>query len=349
MARPRRRIWAFALSAAVALTFVSSLALADGHDSDDDTIPDVIEAATQRNVVAVAVEDELSITSRLENPPFVDEFGLTFDGGTFTLSYERGDVNLQYELELRDLVVFADGNGNGRVDEEEILSTIALGSAAFENVWFNRTIVQTADGGRVANFTIQSSNGVIALDLTVAQRFLRLTPDRILTPMEVKLDIQINSPSIQAGQDLALGMRMETEGDVEYADRSWDELNHFAVDDGGVNVTGGSGEFPVTLFFSWAKTASADGRNVPVTLTEVSGGSGSYEMYLIYSLGGLPVSRLVHDPTFGVRSEAFEGIVSRPPPLQADYLLYGGTLVAMAALVGGTIFLANRRRKKREE
>jgi hypothetical protein len=74
-----------------------------------------------------------------------------------------------------------------------------------------------------------------------------------------------------------------------------------------------------------------------------------YDLYLLYMTGGGSITRLVHDPTIGVRSAAFEGIVSRPPPLQADFLLYGGTLAVMVALVAGTIVISNRRRKKREK
>ena len=81
-------------------------------------------------------------------------------------------------------------------------------------------------------------------------------------------------------------------------------------------------------------------------------GPSTSDIYLAYPYQMAPTETsvsLVHDPVLGVDSAAYEGIISRQPPLQGDALVYGVSLAAMAVLIGVTIVLANRRRKKREE
>jgi len=116
-------------------------------------------------------------------------------------------------------------------------------------------------------------------------------------------------------------------------------------------VTGGPEASPATVFFSWSKSAIADGLEIPVSYSNFSTGDpNSYEVYLGYPLTGarFPV-RLVHDPVLGVDSAAYKGVVTRPPELQGDLVVYAGSLAAAVILVALTVILADRRRKKREE
>jgi len=348
--RSRRVIWAFAFSTAVALVLSSGIVRSQGDDADGDSIPDAIETATQRVVVALSKADELSITSRLVNPPYEDQFSVSFSAGTFEVDYKKAGGGISYRLEMRNLVQWVDENRNNRLDDGEVVGSVTLGNSAFGDVNVTHIELPNADGGRVHYLNITSRTGLVSLNLTVAERFMRLSPVRILTPMEVKMDIAVNRPVVVAGANLGIEFRMETEEEVEYSDRSWDDLNGFAVGDAAMNVTGGPPGSPAIVFFSWAKSATVDGRDIPVALMSSTGlETGEYDLYLLYLSGGQSIGQLVHDPTIGVRSEAFEGVVNRPPPLQADFLLYGGTLAAMAVLVIGTIVFANRRRKQREE
>src|SRR5207249_4944673 len=118
----------------------------------------------------------------------------------------------------------------------------------------------------------------------------------------------------------------------------------------GINVTGGPVASPATVFFSWSKSAIADGLEIPVSYSNFSTGDpNSYEVYLGYPLTGArsPV-RLVHDPVLGVDSAAYKGVVTRPPELQGDLVLYAGSLAAAVILVALTLVVADRRRKRRE-
>ena len=351
MARTRAVAFAFAASAALALLLASTLAVADGTDSDLDTVPDALELATQRTVAAVSSGDEINISSRLGTGRLEDQFEVSYKAGTFEVWYDQtGGGSSSYELELRNLVEWVDTNGNGRIDDGEVVARTTLGDSAFGNVPIVRSNTSNADGGRVHNFVIRSNTGELTLNLTIAQRFMRLLADRVLTPMEVKMDITISHVFERPGASLGVEMRMHTGERVQYGDRSWDDINGFAKGEGSVNVTGGPAGRSATAFFSWANTALADGRPIPAALTSLQTESNSYDMYLAYPVDSpQPHVNIVHDPTLGVESAVYRDIVTKAPELQGDLKLYAGSLAGMAVLVALTIVLANRRRKKREE
>jgi len=191
----------------------------------------------------------------------------------------------------------------------------------------------------------------MTLNVTVAERFIRLSNHRVLTPMEVKLDLTVDRVTVSPGASLGLDVRINTTKRLEYGNRSWDDVNAFADGEAGINVTGGPEASPATVFFSWSKSAIADGLEIPVSYSNFSTGDpNSYEVYLGYPLTGarFPV-RLVHDPVLGVDSAAYKGVVTRPPELQGDLVVYAGSLAAAVILVALTVILADRRRKKREE
>ncbi len=191
----------------------------------------------------------------------------------------------------------------------------------------------------------------MTLNVTVAERFMRLSSARVLTPMEVKLDLTVDRATLAPGSSLGLDVRINTTKRIEFNNQSWDDVNEFAQGEAGLNVTGGPTTSPATVFFSWSKSAIADGREIPVTYTNVSTGDpNSYELYLAYpiSASGSPV-RLVHDPVLGVDSAAYEGVVTRTPELQGDLVVYAASLAAAVFLIALTLIVADRRRKKREE
>src|SRR5439155_1682451 len=258
--RSRQVVLAAAAAGAAALLIGSTLAVMTlrpaESDSDGDGIPDSVEAATQRNVVAASAGDEFSIVSRLASAPFSDQFQVSYEAGTFVVSYQRArGSDSSYQLEL------------------------------------------TLDRGTV-------------------------------------------SPRASLGLDV----RINTTKRLEYGNRSWDDVNAFAGGEAGINVTGGPVASPATVFFSWSKSAIADGLEIPVSYSNFSTGDpNSYEVYLGYPLTGArsPV-RLVHDPVLGVDSAAYKGVVTRPPELQGDLVLYAGSLAAAVILVALTLVVADR-------
>src|SRR2546428_12845166 len=113
--RSRPLLVAFAASASLALVLASSVAVAQSGDSDGDGVPDDIENATQRNVVAVAAGDSFDIQSRLASAPSEDQFEGFCPAGAFHVSYRRaGAGETSYTPELRSLVAWVDKNGKPR-------------------------------------------------------------------------------------------------------------------------------------------------------------------------------------------------------------------------------------------
>lgn len=350
MLRSRPLLLAFAVSATAVLLFATTLAAADGTDADGDGVPDTIEDATQRNLVAVSAGDEINISSQLESPPFHDQFDVSFKAGTFRVEYGREGASSYYELELRNLVEWTDRNGNGRIDANETDYTSSLGSSAFGGVPATEVRFETPDRGVVYVFLVQSKNGDVTLNLTVADRFTRLAGTRVLTPMEVKLDVSINRTFTQAGASLGLDLRINTPAPLDYRNRSWDDLHGFTRDEAAVNVVAGPANTPATAFFSWSKSALVDGRTSPVTLSSFAGADPTkHGVYLAFPAPAATSVSLVHESVLGVDSAAYEGIVSRRPEIQGDIPLYLSSLAAMAVLVAVTIVLVNRSRKKRLE
>lgn len=344
----RAAVIAFASSAALAVVLASSLAAADGIDSDNDGVPDNIEDATQRTVVPFATGNEFRVSSQLGTGAVADDFDLTYRSGTFRVSYsQRGGTESMYQLELLNLVAWNDSNGNGRIDPGELVGTTPLASAAFADAPVVRSNRTDVDGGRIYGFGVRSRDGNASLNVTISERFTRID-NVVLTPMEARVDIAMTSAAIPAGAKLGLQMRMSTTARPYLMEHSWDEDHGFAADEHAVNVTEHSGDHSATSFLSWSNTAQVGGSATPVVLANGLAESNPYDMTLIYSPGPSPAgTQVVQRTTLGVHSAVYEIRRATTPPVQADPLLYAGTIAAVSVLVAVSIVFANRRRKNR--
>src|SRR2546428_2804840 len=182
----------FAASASLALVLASAVAVAQSGDSDDDGVPDGIENATQRNVVAVAAGDEFDISSRLASAPYEGQFEVFCKAGNFSVIYERaGGGESSYNLEFRNLIEWVDMNGNRSIEPSEIVNVTPLGAAAFGGVPVTKMRMDNADGGVVNVFLVRSRSRAVRLNGTVPERFQGVG-NRTLKPMEVQLELTAN-------------------------------------------------------------------------------------------------------------------------------------------------------------
>jgi len=340
---------ALASSAAIALVLASTMAVADGVDSDHDGVGDDLEDSTERTVAASASGDEFNVSSHLGTGALQDQFELWYRAGHFGVGYsQREGASSSYRIELRNLIEWIDADQDGRIDDGEILPSTPLGSSAFHGQNVTRSERIDPDGGRVFDFLVRSQDRQVTLDVTIAQRFMRLD-GVILTPMEAKMDITMTPVVRHPGASVGLEFRMETEDQVHFEDRSWDELKGFAPSERAVNVTGTEGERSASVFFSWANSAVTPDGSIPVGLTSQSSNSDEYSLYFAYPMGTSQTNpTLVHHTTLGIQSVVYDIVEKTAPEIRGDLTLYTGAFAAVAVLVGLTIFFGNRRKQKRD-
>jgi len=352
---PVRALFALAASATLLLTAGLTLAAAGSANYVPASVPPV-----QRQVVWVGTPSQaphkIVINSESVGAPSPDEFQITYAEGSFTLEYKRhanASVTSEFKLTFSNLVEWNDTNGNGILDDDSILETIPLGPTGFGNLPIRHFERVTPDGGDIHSFLIQSNNQEVTLNLTIAERIVRVSPQEFLTPMEAKLTIDIQHRFTVLGAKLGLEIGIQTANTVKLEDTSWDDENHFRQDDRSINVTNDSGPEPSTTFFAWANTANVSGQERAVTVTGPEASDSVpdyYQMYLAYPAPSeVPPSiiSVVHDPTLGVVSAAYESLLRLPvgnPNLQGDVYLYAVSMVLVAGLVAATIVLASRRR-----
>lgn len=344
------RALAFASSAAFALVLASTMAAADSVDSDHDGIADGLEAATERTVAASSSGDEFSVSSRLASGGRQDEFELSYQAGRFEVRYEQTDgPRSSYDLEVANVVEWVDQDGNRAIDAGETVAWTSLGSDAFRDVPVERVNRTDPDGGRIFEFHVRNRSGNVTLDITIAQRFMRLG-EILLTPMEASMTIRM-SPLVSHPQaSVGLEFYMYTEDQVTFENHSWDEGKGWAPSEGSVNVTAREGDGRSSAFLSWTKSALAAGTTIPVALTNPVSGAGTYDLYFAYPSDGPQASSLVaHRMALGVRSTVYDLVESFTPEVRGDPALFLMSLVAMGIVVGATVFVANRRRRERED
>lgn len=356
----RRRtalILALSLAAALALTGFAG-ALAASRPASPTIAAADFPPQVRRTVVWYGIPEAaphfLHIESTATNASQPDDFQISYQAGNFTLVYQRaanGPVTNQYTLTLNGLVEWNDTSGDGNFQDGTIVAYTPLGPGAFGRYPVTHSERTTADGIRVNSFGMVSNKGDVALNLTIADGFVSVRSGEWVTPMEAKLSLAINHTMSQLNTQFSLQMGISTDQNLTLWNQSWDDLNEFSTDDHAVNITSRDVSNPSSAFFAWSDWATVNGveeRVIPTQLNETSPGSGIYNLLLTYPRPPAASHQItiVHDPTIGVVSEAYYH-PQQPPvlPFQAEPLVYGISLVAIAAFVAATALFVNRRRK----
>jgi hypothetical protein len=303
----------------------------------------------------------LWVVSTSVNAPVNDEFKITYRHGSFALAYEPtagGPVTSQFTVTVAGLVEWLP-SGDGGFSDGETVAYAPMGSPEFGRIPITHYETRTAEGVAVHSFLIQSDSGELAMNLTIAQGFVTRPSGSTLTPMEAELTFELNHVMNRTDTRLAIQLSFTsgTAGQSFSLDNeSWDDEHEFSPDEAAVNVTNEAGPIHSSAWFAWSNTAEVNGQVGSVEATgESNETTGGYDLYLSYprtpGTGDPDQINIVHDPSIGVVSAAYQSILDRTPPppgIQADIPLYAGTVVAAAALVAGTALLARRQRRGRK-
>ena len=346
------------LSVGLAAAFLLATAAGVGASSSTGAASLAVPSQAQRSVhvwLPGPQPRQFGINTVSVGAPVTDEFQITYRQGTFTLDYERaagGPVTSSYSVTIQGLAEWRT-TGEGEFSRDAIVAYTPLGAAAFGN----RTIQHTetsVNGVIVDTFMIASDDGSVVMNLTITQGFLP-SGSGWQTPMEAELTLQINHTMATSDTLLALQVSISTPQAPRVQNESWDDQHDFARNERAINVTNDSGGIPSSTFFAWSNEATVNGQTGTVSASEpiLNGTTGAYDVYFTYPRFNLTSNpnqiEVEHDPTMGIVSAAYASLVlpvPTGPGIQADVSLYAVSLVAVAALVGGTAFLQSRRRRR---
>jgi hypothetical protein len=332
-----------------------------GHPDAPQGVTDQANRSVEWNLFPDVSPAALWIVSTSVNAPSPDEFKITYNHGSFSLAYERtagGAVTSQFTVSVTGLVEWAP-SGDGQFSEGTIIAYTPLGASAFGRVPIVHSESTTPTGGVVHSFLIQSNSGELTMNLTISQGFVTLPSGSTLTPMEAELTFELNHLMNRTDTRLSLQLSLTTNTpgqNFTLQNQSWDDEHEFSQNESAVNVTNPSQTPPSSAWFAWSNRAEVNGMagRVDVTGPEVNETTGGYDLYLSYPriLSGTNPDQIsiMHDPSLGVVSSAYQSIINKPTTttgIQPDIPLYVGTAAAMAALVGGTILLTRRQRRER--
>jgi len=325
----------FALVTTAVLLLSAGVAAAS-VDSDRDGIPDDVEASTARSLIVHESPGGFVIRSRSDGAAVEDAYEVGYSEGKFTVEYfpaVAGSESVSYQLEFRRILEVYPEGGEWREAGRFDIPTDYSG--------VRESAVPTADGETATVYSMTTASGVFKVILSCAQRFARLDGDRLLSPMEMKMDIEIRGWTYNRSDSrLALQVEIFSASPPRVDETSVDERAGWATDEAAVTVASGAD----SLFFSWDKVATVDSASVPVEVTPLEPSGSGYEMLFVYGRGGV----IVHDPKVGAVSNAFWSIwsQSRPTLPAFDATLYVVGIGVAAGLVGATVLLRRRRREE---
>jgi len=322
----------FAFLAATALLVSPMLAAASG-DSDGDGIPDDLEASTARNVYVHESPTGFAIRSRSISAVPEDAVAIAFSDGRFTVEYfpsSSGPATVSYQLEFRRILEVYRENGVWKEEDRSDLS--------WDYSSVRESEVRTTDGEHEVVYEVTSASGTVTVTVGSTNRFARVGGDRLLSPMEVTVDVVIQGWNYsRLDSRIALQVEINGTGMPRVDDTSDDETAGWASNEASVKVSSGGDSL-----FSWDRTATVDGVSSPVDATPLEPSGGGREMNFVYGRGNV----IVHDAKVGAVSNAFWSIWSHPrttaPAFDATIYVLG--IGVAAGLVGVTVFLRRRRR-----
>ncbi|MFX0113422.1 MAG: hypothetical protein ACFFB3_02630 [Candidatus Hodarchaeota archaeon] len=343
----------------------------DEDDDDNDGISDDWESETERELSFESSNKEFKIESKLKTGETKDKIKIDFrteDKPEIELEYKSESEDLENELEMEleflTLLEFNDSNGNGYLDTGDTeYSIYDFSEAEFDDLQY--LISTTPDGEVLYQIWTQTTDQVFLLRFYAVSGFAIINSS-IITPTEIKIDIEIqNYPYIRAG-DLALRLRLRAEikTEIEKNDESPDEIEGLTSGEEALTFLSSSNYLG---FFSWALNASVDGiENLVVSGPfETLNDENSYENDVedletgLKQKGEILVTyphgnHIIHDPKIGIAaSTAYKSAGPHFPPLptslpflEVDERLGSITLTIIGTLVISAMLFLNRRHRR---
>lgn len=284
------------------------------EDLDDDGIDDDTEEAYEREVQVEESDREWKIESELKNQEQKDKFEAEFkigggDEPELELKYateaSSTETEMKYRVNFDQLIEFTDDGIAGYQDgNDTMVSSYELDKAEWNVIAYS---TDTLNGSNVYTATATTADGIFTLVLKLSTGITKMN-STIVTPNAIKIDVIINGYNYQGNNTyLTLQTDIKTESETEFEEQSDDEEHGFAQDESQIKVS----NLNATGFFSWVKTAQADGLTVDVISSYLNSiddhdddiEEGERHDIIFFTFDAQNPDKIVWDPKIGVSND----------------------------------------------
>ena len=315
------------------LLVVPGLPMVAATDSDDDGIEDELEHVNERDLSVDVQTGEITVQSVLRTGDTKNEIEFSIknesEGLRIKLHYHTETnstaIELEFSIEFRALIEFVDNDLNGIYNDSTDTEVQTVPLDAFNNVV--HTTSNIANDTILHYFKIGTTDGKFIAHVYVPEEFV-LVNNTIVTPVELKIAIEINFSYLNPHSKLALDVKLESETGYEDETQTHDESEGHSSGEQGVSTTINN----TAAFFSWEETALVDGVAKPVLRSPRSDDSGDEKIYLNYPNG----TNIYHDPKIGIALPTI--LLGGGIPFTDMSLLF-----AAISFIAVTVWLAKRR------
>jgi hypothetical protein len=324
----------------------------DEDDEDDEAEQDEIESAYEREIEIEVEEKKVQLKSQLKFGDTKDKIEIEF-----TIE-EEAEVKFKYYTETADL----ETKLKFRVEFERIYEYIDTGDAGYQNEsvitdyefeegGWNPIGYELVNNNTLHVITAVTADGVFTLVLMITDSLVQLDNNSTLTPNAIKIDVYINGFDYNSTESsLALVSKLKTEQESEVNEDTDDENNGFSNDEAELSMN----STEVSGFFSWIKTADADGSVIDVLSSLVVDDdeddqldAGETSSRIVFSFITVNAQKIVWDPKLGVTSDLVNNAIAA---IQARYdssgfsLPFSSMWILFISLVSGVALISRKRK-----
>ena len=324
----------------------------DEDDEDDEAEQDEIESAYEREIEIEVEEKKVQLKSQLKFGDTKDKIEMEFK------IEEEAEIKFKYYTESADV----ETKLKFRVEFERLYEYIDTGDAGYQNESVI-TDYRFEEGGwnaisyELVNnslhvITAVTADGVFTLVLMISDSLVQLDNNSTLTPNAMKIDVYINNFDYNSTESsLALVSKVKTESKSEVKEDTEDEENGHSSDETEfrMNSTEASG------FFSWIKTAEADGSVIDVLSSPIVENddddddqleAGETSSRIIFSFITVNAQKIVWDPKLGVTSDLVNNAVAEiQDRYDSSSLPFSSMWVLIVSLVSGVALISRKRKQ----